>query len=373
VVKARRAATAALGAASVLAVCSAGCKPDLDDRVSNVTAPEVVAVRADPAEVVAGKSVQYTALYIGPSGLITTGAVDWAFCTERKPLAELGPVSPLCYQQSGSWFVDLGVGTSVTGTVPSDACSLFGPVVPQPQPNQPPGRPVDPDSTGGYYQPVRVLSNGQSSESIALAETRIACGVSSASSDIVAEFAQRYHVNGNPMITSLGPKNAANATNGWTDVTIPGNAGMTTDLPGSRGVHYELEVTWPSCPETDACNDGVCGPDETPQSCASCDPTIAVCPQDCDPVIQCKGAERYVALDQGTGTLIDRREGMSVIWYATGGTFDADRTGRDGSDRSTFSDNGWTAPSEPGTVTMWVVLQDDRGGAVWGEYQLDVH
>jgi hypothetical protein len=350
----------------------AGCKPNLDDVVSQVTAPEVVAIRADPAEVVPGNAVRYTALYVGPSGPITSGAIDWSFCDERKPLAELEPVSPLCYQATGSWFVDLGVGTSVTGVVSDDACSLFGPDVPQPQPNQPPGRPVDPDPTGGYYQPVRVLTNGHGngSDAVDIGETRIACGLAGSSSDLVAQFAQRYHVNANPSISTFGPTSPKAA---WTDDTAPGNAGAMNDWPNAVGRHFNLEVAWPPCPTTDVCGDGVCGPDETPLSCASCPDSVAVCPGDCSPVAQCQGAERYVVFDQATNALVDQREGMSVLWYATGGAFDVDRTGREGSDLSTVSDNGWTAPDQPGVVTLWVVLLDDRGGTSWGEYVIDVH
>jgi hypothetical protein len=331
-----------------------------------VLAPEVVAVRSDPAEAVPGKPVQYTALYIGPQGPIETGAVDWAFCNERKPLAELEPVSPLCLEATGSWLVELGVGGTIAGTVPAMACSQFGPSVPQPQPNQPPGRPVDPDFTGGYYQPVRVLAAGAHGDIITSAETRIACGSASVSPDVVAEFAQRYHVNGNPKIASFGPKGGAP----WIDATQPGNAGMTNAV--AAGSRFTLEVTWPTCPQVDACGDGYCGPDETPMSCASCDASIALCPQDCAPLAQCGGAERYVVLDQETQTLGDAREGIGVAWFTTDGSFDVDQTGRQGTDPATFSDNGWTAPSHAGVVTMWVVLRDDRGGNVWGEYVLQI-
>ncbi len=360
------------GAAVAARAAAPGGKPNLNDVVSQVNEPEVVAVRAEPAEVAPGGTVEYTALYIGPAGPITSGAIDWAFCNEPKPLAELEPVSTLCYESAGSWFADLGVGTSVSGTIGAEACSTFGPDVPTPQPGQPPGRPSDPDSTGGYYQPVRILTNGQgtSADSIVISETRIACGVASASSLVVSAFAQRYHLNENPAILSFGPTNPAAP---WVDSSTPANAGAVNDLPGAIGKHVDLEVAWPACPTSDGCGDGVCGPDETAQSCASCDSSVAVCPRDCMPPKGCAGAERYVLLDQTTGALTDSREGISIAWYATGGAFDNDRTGRDATDLATASDNGWTAPSSESTVTLWVVLLDDRGGTSWGQYVVHVH
>ena len=63
---------------------------------------------------------------------------------------------------------------------------------------------------------------------------------------------------------------------------------------------------------------------------------------------------------------------MTVAWFATGGSFDNDRTGRDTSDLTASSDNGWHAPAAAGPVHLWVVLRDDRGGVGWAEYAFDV-
>ena len=34
--------------------------------------------------------------------------------------------------------------------------------------------------------------------------------------------------------------------------------------------------------------------------------------------------------------------------------------------------NTWTAPSTAGTVTLWVVLRDSRGGIGWKSYRVAV-
>ena len=52
---------------------------------------------------------------------------------------------------------------------------------------------------------------------------------------------------------------------------------------------------------------------------------------------------------------------MQVAWYSSGGTLDTESTGRAGDDPATTSD-GWTAPSQAGTVHLWIVLRDSRGG-----------
>jgi len=60
---------------------------------------------------------------------------------------------------------------------------------------------------------------------------------------------------------------------------------------------------------------------------------------------------------------------MRVSWFATGGSFDVDHTGRLESEfAQTTSDDTWTAPKDPGPVFMWVVLRDDRGGVDWQEF-----
>src|SRR5207302_4374953 len=131
------------------------CKPDLDQRATVIASTRVLAVREDPAEVEPRDEVAFTALVVGADGIaVAAPPATWAFCTARKPLAELGPISPACYQ-GGDTFVGLGAGASVKGSMPVSACRDFGPEVPQAKPGEPDGRPVDP--TGGYYQPVSLF------------------------------------------------------------------------------------------------------------------------------------------------------------------------------------------------------------------------
>jgi hypothetical protein len=381
--------SAALAVALLGAALLAGCKPNLDDSVSIVSTPSVLVVRSEllaaggagapgtpavpsattEAEAKVTEQVRLTALYVSASGAVTESSLDWAFCDERKPLAELGPVSPLCLQTTGDGFTALGTGNEVTGVIPENACEQFGSDSPQPQKGQPPGRPVDPDSTGGYYQPIRVLD--PSGGLVTIAGTRLECTLASFSPDLVAQYQQRYHRNTNPRVDSLRVVGAASP---WSSASDPNPSPNVV----SAGEHLMLEVSWPDCPATDAAGDGVCGPDETGTICGTCDPGVSVSRDDCCVDTDCKhaqgcaGAERYVVLNAASSALIDQREAMAVAWFATAGSFDFDRSGRSRDDLAASSDNGWRAPAAAGPVTLWVVLRDERGGVGWQQYALDV-
>jgi hypothetical protein len=348
------------------------CKPNLDQTVSIVGGPTVLAVRSDPPEGALTSKVQYTALYVDGAGPIDKAAFDWAFCSARNPLANLGPVNPKCLEATGSWLTPIGVGLQASGPLPADGCRQFGPDVPEPMPGEPQGRPVDPDSTGGYYQPVRYLAPGDSGGFVGIAETRLTCNLAGAYGNVVVEFSKRYHVNANPVVDAvlLSPgDNPAAGTPlvggdaGAGDAGAGGAGGTGAGNAVAAGAHVSLRVRWAACPVKDSCGDHVCGADETLQGC----------PADCTNPVACTGAERFAAFDLASQSVVDQRESIAVAWFATRGSFDNDRTGRESSDVTSSSDNGWTAPTQRGLVYLWVVLRDDRGGVGWAQYAIDVH
>jgi len=303
------------------AALAAGCVPDFEDDTSRVAAPRVLAVQATPAEAAEGESVTLRAL-VASSDEGANPDPDWSLCIDRKPLSELGPVSPACLASAAPGAeiaLPLGRGAEVPATMPDIACQLFGPERPEPKPGEPSGRPVDPDPSGGFHQPVLTWLG----PTAALGGVRLSCPIN-ATVDATIEFNQRYLPNENPMLASF------EARYGGTTVTLDGDEPAEIEA----GLSVELRVTWPDCPAETAC----------------------------------PGAETYVLYDPGSQTIVERKETLVVSWYATDGLFDEARTDRVttvGAGGEPGTTNRWIAPDRDGTVRLWAVVRDDRGGVSW--------
>jgi hypothetical protein len=327
-----------------------GCKPEFEDRTSSLERLRVLAVRSDPPEAQPGTDVRLSALVADEQGAFGDKPIDWAFCTKPRPLDEPNAVSIKCFAREADWILPLGVAPSVTGTLPNNACRQFGSDVPEPKEGEPPGRPADPDPTGGYYQPTRLLVDDGVVK--ALGQTRLVCGLPGATREIAEKYRRLYHLNTNPAIASMNVVNgaAADKIDPKTPVTVP------------RGGKITFRVTWPECPDSTRCGDGICGGDED----------ITSCKEDCTTFLGCGGAEKYLQYDLASLELLNRRESMRVSWFSNAGTFDQDRTGRDENETASFADNVWTAPSTPGNYPVIVVLRDARGGVDWSGFTVVV-
>lgn len=324
------------------------CVPDVDVDESLLGEPRLLAVRAEPAEAGPGESVRFVALYAGADGAIDA-PIDWAFCTARKPLAELGPVSQACLELTHSTLVPLGEGIEASGAVPREACRLFGPEPPPAEDGAPAGRPVDSDITGGYAQPLRLFVPGD--DSAALFELRLACGLFGATQAEAAEYTQRYRRNVAPAIRAL-------------DLVHEDGRVVSLDEPAdvAPGEVVTLRASWPACPDHDVCGDGLCGIDET----------RIECPDDCTTPSSCAGAERFLRFDVASRALVAGRESIRAAWYTSGGVLEAERTGVGADDPRASTDNALTVPEADGELTILVVLRDARGGASWREATLRV-
>ena len=329
------------------------CQPEFDNRFSAVDSPRMLAVQASPAEVTPGTNMTFRTLVADAQGTVDTPDIHWSFCTQPKPSSELNDVSTQCFG-SGDAVMPFATGPTAMGAMPKNACRQFGPDIPQTMPGEPPGRPTDADSSGGYYQPL-ILSVKVDDQNIdTLAEARITCGLANASGSQLEEYRARSKPNENPRLTQV-------IATTLDDARLQNGADAA--LKVQHGATITLRASWPSCPTEPACGDGMCtsGEDST------------ACPDDCLQPIGCTGPEEYAYLDPSSGAIVTRHESMRVSWFTTQGTFRDDRTGSLEADFAvTTSDNTWTAPNTPGPVFMWVVLRDDRGGSDWQSYQLQV-
>jgi hypothetical protein len=201
-------------------------------------------------------------------------------------------------------------GGSVSIRTPSAACVNFGPLAP-PSSNET-LRPTDPDATGGYYQPIRLDEGTQQ----AIFRERLRCDLAGASLLMAQEFRARYTTNQNPTLVSLS------ALVGETPASLD-------SLPA--GQRIRLAAAW------------------SPDS-----------------------AEIYPVFDSASQTTADHREALWLSWFATAGAFDDSVTGRGEDDTAVSTENGWQSPPTAGSVFLWLVLHDSRGGADFASYTLTV-
>jgi hypothetical protein len=326
-------------------VLSFGCVPKFEEDLTTIAEPRVLAVRAEPAEVAEGAPVLLTSLVAGEA---SAEDVSFSFCIARKPLSELGPVDPSCFDRRSDSLIALGAGESVSAVVPEEACSLFGPKRPDPEPGEPAGRPVDPDPTFGFYQPVLAALEGQND--VVLGAVRLSCDLIGASREVVVEYNQRHRLNTNVEVERVALRRGG----AWRDIESSG----TEPLRVERGAVVQLRVDWARCGVANECGDGECGSEEDEMSCA----------EDCGERPGCTGAEQVVRFDPETRGLIEERESLIATWYATDGDFDSLRTSPEGD----HTKNQWYAPDRAGTHTLWVVVRDGRGGVGFWSGTLEV-
>ena len=207
-----------------------------------------------------------------------------------------------------SSLVAAGSGPATTATTPGDGCSVFGPDTPSAG-----FRPRDADGTGGYYQPLRADLAGADA---AFELARIRCDLANADADAASAFAAAYRLNQNPQLLPL-------------TATLDRSPVALTAIP--TGARILLEASWPAA-----------------------------------------SAETFAYFDPVSQTVTSQRESMQVAWYSSGGALDSESTGRASNDPATTTDDGWNAPSAAGTVHLWIVLRDSRGGVAFGEHDLVV-
>lgn len=281
-----------------------GCIPELDLRDSNVDRTRVLAVVAEPAEARPGATVRYRALVAGPGGTLSS-PLRWSYCTTPRTLGASLSVAPECLDEGGVPLTPLGDGEAL-GTLPLDACARFGP-----DPPENGARPSDADSTGGYYQPLRIDGLGARW----IYSQRVSCNPRNAPADVARELLAAYSPNQNPTIRSF---------DAWQDGTL-------VTFPVEAGSVLELRVRFA---------EGV--------------------------------QEEYVWLSPATSALEHRREGLRVSWFTNRGALELDATGASEDERLEDSSNVWRTPETAGLVTLWAVARDTRGGSATAELLVEL-
>ena len=344
-----------LRALALLVPWATGCVPTFDDNLSTLHEPTVLAIVSEPAEAAPGDMVRLTGLVGSPDPEEPTPELDWGLCIARKPLTELGPVNPICIQapsEAPSSINELGTGASVMAALPMDACRLFGPSLPEPMNGEPAGRPVDPDPTGGFYQPIGVTLPTQVTS---LGAVRIFCPPSGLDQEQAAKFNSSYRRNQNPLLDAIQLVDASGRTSPLPEDPEP--------VPVARGEALHLRASWAACPSAAECGDGVCGAGEDKTNCAD----------DCMTPKGCTGAESYAWFNPDSRVLETKHESIRVSWFASAGRFDHAVTGRDEAEFATSTtDNGWTAPAAAGAVRLWLVIRDARGGQSFRSFTVQV-
>jgi len=305
---------------SVLAFAGTfGCKPDLGSPASLVTGPRILAVRGVPPEAAPGGMVSYDALAVDVTGTVTAPDLGWAQCLQPAPPALGNDVSDACLDIAD----DAGPAPSYSAALPSSACSVFGPQTPPVMKGHSPTRPADPDSTGGYYQPVRAV--WQSTGIVVFALERITCRLANAPTTIATQYATDYTANQNPVLADL----VVGTDGGATVLYAPGQPAATGAVRAGAKVVVQADFS-------------------------------------------AESAETFLVWDVVSQTLLQQRESLRVSWFATAGAFEHEVTGRTSDDPTTFTQDAWTAPTAPGPVHLWAVLRDDRGGVDFASAEIDV-
>lgn len=286
------------------------CVPTVDEDPSLALDGQILAVQFTPAEAEPEASSTATALVAGGGN----GDVSFDLCLARKALSDLGPVSPQCFDpEAGKNSVArLGKGEAVAFDVPEDACRLFGPQRPPAEPGQPPGRAVDPDATGGYYQHVVARL-----DDTVLGALRLDCGLPGASQEQVAEYNKNHAPNQNPVSEEVQVR----INNGkWQP--LPTAEESPLQIPRNASVTFRSEWSAP---------------------------------------------ERYLLLSSER-ELTTPLERYLATFYSTVGGFTQHRSLFE--KRSVDAD--WQAPADSEHVTFWIVVRDGRGGTGWTTFTVTV-
>jgi hypothetical protein len=240
----------------------------------------------------------------------------------------------------------------VSAKFDKDVCKLFGPLRPSPSGGEGAGRPVDPDTTGGFYQPF----TARLGDTLSLGAVRLECDLANVDLSDAIDYRRRYRANENPRIASVSRRD------GGSSEILEAEQQPSVVRAGQE---LSLQVSWNECSTGSVCGDGLCTAFEDQMSCS----------EDCSGARGgCTGAEPYVWYNRESDRIEQRREGITVAWFASRGRFADEQTGlaEEQAGASSVSENTYIAGTERGPATIWLVIRDSRGGQSWRTLYFDI-
>jgi hypothetical protein len=294
----------------LVGLLATACCPSLEEEGYLLTEERILAIRGIPAEARPNTPVRYEVLIAAPDG---TQEVEFrlAYCTEPRSADERTGVSAACLQGQALQAVE------VETELLSDACARFGPNTPPTQEGMRPRRPADPDPTGGYYLPVQVTREDNASLQ-SFGFHRVRCDLAGATRDIFDAYQERYLENRHPQIAALFAQQGSET--------------------------HDLLVD--------------------PMRVATGQSVLLAAQARAD------SFEDFVVYSAEDAKLFDRKERLTLNWYFTSGQLEVSQQSLDPALLETK--NEWRAPDSAGPVHGWLVLRDDRGGAAWSEFLIEV-
>jgi len=275
-----------------IAVLAAGCRQSFDPPTW-VTGLRVLAVRADPPELAAGATATLSVLAVDTEG--RTLEYTWDACLLPPPLSG-GALNPECLtSDAGAAYLPLGTDPTASFTMPSLALADLG----------------LPDSTGGFYRPVRVLV--RAGDAVVPTAYRVRYGLG------------LLPVNQNPALEGVFVVPADAPDPAPPELLVPLDEGAPPDVAVGDTVKLRATVVAGSA-ETYLVPDG----------------------------------------DPREGKTKEVTELVRLSWYSTAGDFSAAVTGEEKPDTELQLTKYTPTPGADGTVVdLWVVARDERGGTDW--------
>jgi len=291
------------------AAFAGGCQPSLESEPALVTGARVLAVKAEPAEQRPNAEVMFSAL-VASAEAGAAPELDWAFCSYRRRAADANSVAAECLRRAADWIEPIGSGPS------SEVQSARVPGTAcelfgsEPAPAEPGEPPARPadPDRSGGYYQPLRVRLAGEPDS-AFGQLRVRCALPGASVEVARAYTERYQANQNTVLERFA---------------------VTGSEPRlRRGQSVELTTSWSA-----------------------------------------QSFERYVVYERAANRVTERREELELSWFMTGGSLGRERV-RISAGTTTLVLR-WTAPERAGSIQLWAVARDERGGVDFATTSVEV-